>query len=90
MEKHTLHLKNQELQTSPEVNRAVIREERKTDGKMPNDPTARIEAYMDRLENVFLNPDERVRERNLDMFRNKIYDAFIIKKENFPESYFEL
>jgi hypothetical protein len=24
------------------------------------------------------------------MFRDKIYDAFIIKKENFPESYFEL
>lgn len=57
---------------------------------MPNDPSERIEAYMDRLENVFLNPDEKKRERNLDMFRNKIYDAFIIKKENFPESYFEL
>ena len=24
------------------------------------------------------------------MFRDKIYDALIIKKENFPESYFEL
>ncbi len=31
-----------------------------------------------------------MRERNLDMLRDKIYDAFIIKKENFPESYFEL
>ncbi|MBA3788833.1 hypothetical protein H0X32_00340 [Patescibacteria group bacterium] len=90
MEKHPLHLKNPELQTSPEVNRAVEREERQTEEKIPNDPAERVEAYMDRLENVFLNPDERVRERNLDMFRNKIYDAFIIKKENFPESYFEL
>jgi hypothetical protein len=90
MEKHPLHMKSPELQTSPEVNRAVVREERHTGEKMPNDPTDRIEAYMDRLENVFLNPDEKKRERNLDMFRDKIYDAFIIKKENFPESYFEL
>ena len=90
MEKHPLHIKNPELQTSPEVNRAVEREERKTDESVPNDPSERIEAYMDRLENVFLNPDERKRERNLDMFRDKIYDALIIKKENFPESYFEL
>lgn len=90
MEKHPLHMKNPELQTTPEVNRAVKREERHTGEKMPNDPTERIEAYMDRLENVFLNPDEKKRERNLDMFRDKIYDAFIIKKENFPESYFEL
>jgi hypothetical protein len=90
MEKHPLHLKNPELQTSPEVNRAVKRQERRTDKKMPNDPANRIEAYMDRLENIFLNPDTKTRERNLDMFRDEIYDAFIIKRENFPESYFEL
>ena len=90
MEKHPLHLKNPELQTSPEVQRAVVREERKTGEKVPNNPGERIEAYMDRLENIFLNPDERVRERNLELFRDKIYDALIIKKENFPDSYFEL
>src|SRR3990167_3438740 len=90
MEKHPLHLKNPELQTSPEVNRAVERQEDRTGEKIPNDPAERIEAYMDRLENIFLNPDERKRERNLEMFRDKIYDALIIKRENFPESYFEL
>lgn len=90
MEKHPLHIKNPELQTSPEVNRAVEREERKTEERVPNDPSERIDAYMDRLENIFLNPDEKTRKRNLEMFRDKIYDALIIKKENFPESYFEL
>lgn len=90
MEKHPLHLKNPKLQTSPEVNRAVKREESREDKKVSNDPSERIEAYMDRLENIFLNPDERVRKRNLEMFRDKIYDKLIIKKENFPESYFEL
>ena len=53
--------------------------------KIPNDPAKRIDAYMSRLENVFLNPDERKRERNLEMFRGKIYDALIIKRDNFPE-----
>lgn len=90
MEKHPLHLKNPELQTSPEVQRAVEREEQKTWEKVPNDPAKRIEVYMDRLENIFLNPDERKRERNLEMLRDKIYDALIIKRENFPDSYFEL
>ncbi|MBI4262019.1 hypothetical protein HY624_00660 [Candidatus Uhrbacteria bacterium] len=108
MEKHPLHLKNPELQTSPEVNRAVQRQEKRPvrrnemlrargqegpleeEIKIPNDPSERIEAYMDRLEHIFLHPDEQTRERNLDLFREQIYDALIIKKENFPESYFEL
>ena len=90
MEKHPLHLKNPELQTSPEVNRAVERQEDREDVKVPNDPSERIERYMDRLQNIFLNPDERIRERNLEMFKDKIYDALIIKRENFPDSYFEL
>jgi hypothetical protein len=34
---------------------------------------------MDRLENIFLNKDERIKERNLEMLRPAIYDAFIIK-----------
>lgn len=90
MEKHPLHLKRSDLQTSPEVSRAVEREERATGERAPNDPSARIDAYMDRLENIFLNPDARVRARNMELFRDQIYDALIVKKENFPESYFEL
>ncbi len=83
-------MKNPELQTSPEVQSAVEKKERLEGEKIPNNPTERIEAYMDRLENIFLNPDEDKRERNLEMFRDKIYDKLIIKKENFPDSYFEL
>lgn len=89
-EKHPLHLKDAELQKSPEVTRAVEREERATKEKVPQDPAARIEAYMSRLEKVFLNPDENTRERNIDLFRPKIYDALLVKREDFPESYFEL
>jgi hypothetical protein len=98
MEKHPLHLKSPEFQTSPEVNKAVKRQERVTGERVANDPSERIEAYMDRLEDVFLHPDEEKRERALDghlfgakeSLREKIHGTLIIKKENFPDSYFEL
>ena len=60
------------------------------DIKIPNDPTERINVFMDRMENIFLNPDERVRERNLKFLKPYIYGEFIIKPEEVPESYFEL
>lgn len=77
---------------------AIVNEELKESGqegpllqeKIPNEPSERIEVYMDRLENIFLNEDERIRERNLEVLHDKIYEALIINKENFPESYFEL
>lgn len=89
-EKHPLHLKLPTLQTSSEVKAAVARRERHSGATLPNDPSARIEAYMDRLEKVFLNPDAKVRKRNLELVRDAIYDTLIIKRENFPESYFDL
>ena len=60
------------------------------DIKIPNDPTERINVYMDRMEKIFLNPDPKVRTRNLKLLKPYIYDAFIIKPEEVPESYFEL
>ncbi len=90
MEKHPLHLKNPELQKSPEVERAVKRQEKKQHQKIPNDPTVRLETYVNRLENIFLHPNENTRRRLVERYRPQIYDALIIKPENFPESYFEL
>ncbi len=90
MEKHPLHLKIPDLQQSDEVFDAVEKQERLTGEDLPNDPNERLDAYMDRLEKIFLNSDERVRERNLEMLRPAIYDAFLIKPEQVPESYFEL
>lgn len=89
-EKHPLHLKDSELQKSEEVSNAVEKQERLEGESVPNDPSPRIEAYMDRLENIFLNPDKETQQRNLELFRDKIYDELLIKPENFPESYFEL
>ena len=90
MEKHPLQIKVPELQKSEEVDKAVEKKERLEDTKLPNDPNERIEAYMERLEKIFLNPDQEKRERNLEMLRSAIYDRYIIKSEQVPESYFEL
>ena len=43
--------------------------------KIPNDPTERINVYMDRMEKIFLNPDVRVRTRNLKIMEPYIYEA---------------
>lgn len=90
MEKHPLHIKIPELQKSEEVSNAVAKKERLNYTTLPNDPNERIEAYMERLEKVFLNPDENKRKRNIEILLPYIYDRYIIKPENVPESYFEI
>ncbi len=90
MKKHPLHLKHPDLHTSPEVKRAVLYHELQTGKKVPNDPTEQIDIYIERMGRVFLHPDEKKRRRYLDMARSTIYDELIIKRQNFPESYFEL
>ncbi len=57
MEKHPLHIKKPELHTSADVSKAVQRQERLKGDRVPNEPGERIEAYMSRLEKVFLHPD---------------------------------
>ena len=89
-QKDPLHIKDPELQQSPEVQAAVEKKEEKENITLPNEPGPRIETYINRLENIFLNPDERTKERNIELLKPKIYDQLIIKPENFPESYFEL
>lgn len=107
MEKHPLHIKNPELQTSAEVANSVRRaetdakrnnEKLRADGKagplqrerIPNDPAERINVRMREFESIFLNPDPVARKQNIERRRGKIHNALIIKREHFPESYFEL
>lgn len=85
-----LHKKLPDLQKSPEVEESVDKHIRLTGEKVPNNPESRLDVYMDRLEKIFLNEDETTRKRNIEMLREKIYDTFIIKHEDVPESYFEL
>ncbi len=85
-----LHKKLPDLQKSPEVSDAVEKHKRLSHEKVSNTPEARLRVYMERLEKVFLNEDEATRERNIDLMRPKIHEAFVIRREDVPESYFEL
>ena len=90
MEKHPLHIKHPELQTSADVQKAVKRQERLTGKRVPNEPGEAHRGVHEPPRERLLHPDTAKRERNIDMLRPRIYDALLIKRENFPESYFEL
>jgi hypothetical protein len=79
-----------DMHKEPEVQKAVERHEHHTGEKVPNDPVDKLGVYMHRLENIFLNPDERIRERNIELLKPVLHEEFVIRKEDVPESYFEL
>lgn len=87
--------KKYDLHNSPEVESAVEHEERKTGEKLPNDPEARIEAYLDRLQNIIEpaklegHPNFDRKERNLELVKGMLHKNFVIKPEEIPEGYFE-
>lgn len=82
-----------ELQKSPEVAAAIA----KSENPEEQDPAKRIDAYLDRLENV-LNPPELEGEghedfdrasRNLDLLKSALHKSFVIRSEDISESYWE-
>lgn len=78
------------LHKEPEVESAVKRYEKRSKEKVPNIPSARIEKYLSRLEEIFDTKDEAKRERRINWLKNKLYDNFVIKLENIPATYFDL
>ncbi|MCD6441969.1 hypothetical protein J7L24_00235 [bacterium] len=88
MKKKFLEQKYPDLEKSPEVNSAVRRQEKRQGERVKRNK--RIEAYLHRLEEIFQVPDERIRERRINILKDKLYDLFIINPDNIPESHFEL
>src|SRR3989338_4507497 len=88
MEKH--FLEQYKTQDKPEAKKAAKRKEQRTDEKgIFQDRSERIWAYIERLENIFLNTDPKVRERNIELLKPTIYENTLIKPEDFPETHFE-
>lgn len=79
--------KYQDLPNSSEVESASKRHEIRT-GEKPKNKQEKIGAYLDRLEEIFENPDEAKKERVIDFVKEKLYEKFVIKE--IPESYFKL
>ena len=89
-------LKNKyDLHKSPEVTAAAEATFSHTNEKVPQDPLIRIENYLDRLDHIIhppvldTNPEFDRQERNITMLKGRLYDRFVIKPEDIPESYWE-
>lgn len=83
-------LEQYKVQDKPEAKKAAERKELRTGQKdIVTDRSKRIESYIERLENIFLNSDKGIRERNIELIKPEIYKNTLVKYENFPESYFE-
>lgn len=73
--------------------------EEQKDSNIAKDPNERIEAYLDDFKDIFIRSDKKMsdEERKEDDAKRKervngikpfLYNAYIIKEEDFPESYF--
>ncbi|MBI5400672.1 MAG: hypothetical protein HZB12_00950 [Candidatus Yonathbacteria bacterium] len=87
MEKH--FLENYKVHDKPEAKKATEKKEQRTGEKIFTDRSERVVAYVERLEHVFLNPNEKARKRNIEMLKPIIHENIILKAENCPESFFE-
>ena len=93
MQEHPLHNRLRALHLTDAVQRAVVRADRHRPPdtrKIPNAPAPRLDAYLKRLERIFLNPDEKKRHRNIEALRARIHAALVIEPEAVPEEYFDL
>jgi len=85
-----LKQKYQDLNKSREVGLAARRTKARTGRELPmmvaND---RIQNYMDRLKEIFENPDVAKRERGIEFLKHKLHEQFVIRPEEIPEAYFE-
>lgn len=83
-------LKNKyDLHKSPEVDTAANRTQLRSGEKVPQDPLARIQNYLNRFHDILdqKNPDRR--EHGLDLIKGLFHRKYIVKPNEIPEGYFE-
>ena len=81
--------KKYDLHKSPEVESAARRKEKRTGEKVPQDPSSRIGNYLDRFREITDREDPQRREMGMDAIKSFLYDKYVIKSEDIPESYWE-
>lgn len=84
-----------DLHKQPEVDAAARHTLAHTGEKVPQDPLIRIQNYLDRLDNVFNppqlenHPDFDRQQRNLALLKPALFDKFITKVKDIPDSYWK-
>jgi len=86
-------LESYNVHEKPEVKKAGERKSKRTHRSSASfNRSERIEAHIERLEEIFLHPDEETRERRIKFFKEKyLYPEFLVSqnKDKFPESHFD-
>lgn len=79
-----------DLNKSREIESAVRKAEAESGEKIPDaERGERIESYLERLKGIVEEEDSEKKERGIGILKNMLYDRYVIKPDNIPESYFE-
>ena len=81
--------KKYDLHNSPEVKDAAKRTQIRTGEKVPQDPLANIQNYLNRFHEITDRKDPNDREHGIDAVKRLLHSKFVIKPQEIPESYFE-
>jgi hypothetical protein len=82
--------KKYNLHNTPEVKAASARTQKRTGEKVPQKPDAQIQNYLDRFKEILERKDPKEKERGLAALKEVLHRKFVIKAEDFPESYFDM
>lgn len=82
--------KKYNLHSTSEVKAAATRTQRRSGEKVAQNPDAQIQNYLDRFSEILKRKDEKAKERGLAALKEILHKELIIKKEDVPESYFNL
>lgn len=89
MENPTFLKNKYNLHNAPEVESAAKRTEKRDGEKVPQNPEARIQNYLERIKEIIGRKEPAKRERGIEALKEVLHDKFIIKEEEIPEAYFE-
>ncbi len=76
------------LHNTPEAESAAKRTEVRSGEKVSQKPDAQIQNYLDRFKEIIGRPNEDDREQGMNALKHILYNKFVIKPEDIPESYF--
>jgi len=77
------------LHSSPEVRSAAQRTEIRSGEKVSQDPAKQIENYFSRFHKIIDRPEGEEKERGLNALKGLLYNKYVIKPQDVPESYFD-
>lgn len=76
------------LHNTPEAESAAKRTEVRNGEKVSQKPDAQIQNYLDRFKEIIGRPNEDDREQGMNALKHILYNKFVIKPEEIPESHF--